>query len=183
MDPSGHFIETLFDVASIESSIYDFVKKPSWGNAGYLAWDVGATIVPGLPGSYTAKGAKVIKKGAKLLKGKKKVKIASKSKSKLKSFKIHKGSSKTKHGKKRANQRGFSHDKIVDIKKNYSQKVYQPGGRTVYAKKSGNYYDVVITNDDGKVITTVGGNTKSLKNWKDVTKMLNNNGGYSSLPD
>ncbi|WP_010076255.1 hypothetical protein [Clostridium cellulovorans] len=46
-----------------------------------------------------------------------------------------------------------------------------------------NYYDVVITNKDDEVVTTVGGNTKLLKNWKDATKMLNNNGGYSSLPD
>ena len=99
MDPSGHIIDTLFDIASFGSSVYDFVKNPSWGNAGYIAWDVGAAVVPGVPGSYTAKGAKVIKKGAKLLKGKKKVKAVSKSKSKLKSFKIHKGSSKTNFGK------------------------------------------------------------------------------------
>ncbi|BCJ92674.1 hypothetical protein acsn021_02430 [Anaerocolumna cellulosilytica] len=65
---------------------------------------------------------------------------------------------------------------------NYSHKVYQSGGKTVYAKKNGNYYDVVITNKNGQVITAVGGNTKSLRNWSDVTKMLNNHGGYSSLP-
>ena len=40
----------------------------------------------------------------------------------------------------------------------------------------------IITNADGDIVTTVGGNTKSLKTWKDVTKMLNNNGGYSTLP-
>lgn len=91
-------------------------------------------------------------------------------------------SDKTEHGEQRSQERGFSGEKINDIQENYSHKVYQPDGRTVFAKKSGNYYDVVITNSDGKVITTVGGNTKSLRNWKDVTKMLNNNGGYSSLP-
>lgn len=89
---------------------------------------------------------------------------------------------KTKHGKHRSQNRGFSDEMIEDIQQNYSQKVYQSGGRTVYAKKNGNYYDVVIVNKDGQVITTVGGNTKSLRNWSDVTKMLNNNGGYSSLP-
>ncbi|MGE6577829.1 hypothetical protein ACQKFM_23285 [Paenibacillus xylanexedens] len=56
---------------------------------------------------------------------------------------------------------------------NPSQKVYQSGGRTVYAKKNGNYYDVVITNSSGKVITTVGGNTRYFNNWKHITKMLN----------
>lgn len=40
----------------------------------------------------------------------------------------------------------------------------------------------IITNADGEIVTAVGGNTKSLKTWKDVTKMLNNNGGYSTLP-
>ncbi|MMZ59787.1 hypothetical protein D1872_218410 [compost metagenome] len=93
-----------------------------------------------------------------------------------------KGAGKTIHGEIRANQRGFSNDKINDIKNNYSHKVYQSGGRTVYAKKNGNYYDVVVINRNGEVITTVGGNTKSLKTWKDVTKMLNNQGGFSSLP-
>ncbi len=44
-------------------------------------------------------------------------------------------------------------------------------------------YDVIITNSKGEIITAVGGNTKSLKTWKDVViRMLNNNGGYSSLP-
>lgn len=49
-------------------------------------------------------------------------------------------------------------------------------------KKTGGYYDVVIYNNEGKIITTVGGNTKSLKTWSDVVRMLNNNGGFSSLP-
>ena len=88
----------------------------------------------------------------------------------------------TKHGEKRKNERGFTKEKIEDITKNYSQKVYQPGGRTVYAKKTGGYYDVVIYNNEGKIITTVGGNTKSLKTWSDVVRILNNNGGFSSLP-
>lgn len=37
-------------------------------------------------------------------------------------------------------------------------------------------------NEDGEIITAVGGNTKSLKTWKDVARMLENNGGYSTLP-
>ncbi|MEE1039005.1 MAG: polymorphic toxin-type HINT domain-containing protein [Eubacterium sp.] len=88
----------------------------------------------------------------------------------------------TKHGNQRIKERGFSQKQIDDIIKNYSQKVYQSGGRTVYAKKNNGYYDVVITNNNGQIITIVGGKTKSLKTWKAVTKMLNNNGGYSSLP-
>lgn len=96
--------------------------------------------------------------------------------------KVPEGTHNTKHGNLRIEERGFSEDKIKDIMNNFSQKVYQEGGRTVYAKKNGNYYDVIITNANGDIVTAVGGNTKSLKTWKDVIKMLNNNGGYSSLP-
>src|SRR5699024_7863042 len=99
-----------------------------------------------------------------------------------KARKASKGGDKTNHGNYRANQRGFNNDKIDDIVNNYSQKVYQSGGRTVYAKKSGKYYDVIIKNKNNEIITTVGGDSKSLKTWKDVTKMLSNNGGYTSLP-
>ena len=86
------------------------------------------------------------------------------------------------HGAQNANARGFTSGKIDGIISSYSQKVYQSGGKTVYAKKSGNYYDVVIVNNKKEIVTVVGGNTNSLKTWNDVTKMLNNNGGYSSLP-
>ena len=85
----------------------------------------------------------------------------------------------TAHGSSRAESRGFTDKKIEDIQANPTQKVYQSEGRTVYAKKTGNHYDVVITNSKGEVITCVGGNTNSLPNWNAVEKMLNNNGGYS----
>ena len=88
----------------------------------------------------------------------------------------------TKHGEKRLAERGFSEEKKEDIKNNYSRKVYQEGGKVVYAKKNGNYYDVIIENADGETITAVGGNTRSLRTWRDVERMLNNNGGYSTLP-
>ena len=88
---------------------------------------------------------------------------------------------KTRHGQEKAEQRGFTDEKIKDIVDNYSHKVYQPGGRTVYAKKNGNYYDVVITNKNGDIISTIGGKTKSLKNWKAVTKMLDNQGGIQFI--
>ena len=94
----------------------------------------------------------------------------------------HNSCKETKHGDYRIETRKFSESKIADIKSNYSHKVYQSGGRTVFAKKTGNFYDVIILNEKGTVITAVGGSDRSLRTWKDVTKMLNNNGGYSSLP-
>jgi len=65
IDSSGNIpVETIADIFSIAWSLNDFVKNPSWSNFGYLAWDVAATIVPYVPGSYTAKG---LKAGAKIL--------------------------------------------------------------------------------------------------------------------
>lgn len=43
----------------------------------------------------------------------------------------------TNHGNQRLKERGFTQEKADDIVNNYSQKVYQDGGRTVYAKKTG----------------------------------------------
>ncbi|MGL5084582.1 MAG: hypothetical protein ACRC68_02485, partial [Clostridium sp.] len=48
---------TLLDVVSLGMSTYDFVKEPSLLNFGMLAWDV-VSLVPGIPGSYVAKGFK-----------------------------------------------------------------------------------------------------------------------------
>jgi hypothetical protein len=96
--------------------------------------------------------------------------------------KTPKGRSFTEHAAVNANKRGFTPERIDDIIDNWSQKVYQSEGKTVYAKKNGNWYDVVITNKNGDIVTVVGGNTNSLANWSDVTQMLKNNGGYFSLP-
>lgn len=68
VDADGQAVETIADIASIGWSTYDLIKNPSWANVGYLAWDVGATVVPFVPGSYTSKGAKIAAKGAKVAK-------------------------------------------------------------------------------------------------------------------
>jgi RHS repeat-associated protein len=57
-------LETVLDAASICSSAYDLWNQPSWGNFGFLAWDVAATCVPYAPGSYVAKACKA-KRGPK----------------------------------------------------------------------------------------------------------------------
>ena len=56
VDPSGHAIDMVLDVLSIGWSAHDFARDPSWINAGYLAWDIGAACLPFVPGSYTVKG-------------------------------------------------------------------------------------------------------------------------------
>ncbi len=64
-DDTGYIpVETVVDVASIGFSAYDLITKPSWINAGFLLWDVAATCLPYVPGSYVAKG---IKTGTKLV--------------------------------------------------------------------------------------------------------------------
>jgi RHS repeat-associated protein len=63
-DSNGYFWETFFDVASLGQSAYNLASKPSWANAGYLAWDVAATAIPFVPGSYTAKTLKAARSKA-----------------------------------------------------------------------------------------------------------------------
>lgn len=56
-DPSGHAWETVFDIGFAIWSLVDFIKDPTWENAGWLALDVLALAVPFLPS-----GSKVITK-------------------------------------------------------------------------------------------------------------------------
>ena len=59
-DPNGRVVETVLDFASIGWSLFDLCTKPSWANLGFFLWDIGATLVPFVPGSYMAKGGKII---------------------------------------------------------------------------------------------------------------------------
>lgn len=63
-DASGNVVETVIDIASIAVSTVDMIKKPSWINLGFLAWDVASVFIPFVPGSYTAKGGKRLLKVA-----------------------------------------------------------------------------------------------------------------------
>lgn len=68
IDPTGHWVETALDVISIGWSAASFVKAPSWTTLGALLWDVGASFIPFVPGSYTVKAYKVTKKGKQVSK-------------------------------------------------------------------------------------------------------------------
>jgi len=65
LDTDGRGVDTLVDAGSICVSAYDLVNEPSWGNAGYLAWDVAATAVPFVPGSWVVKARKLAKLAGK----------------------------------------------------------------------------------------------------------------------
>lgn len=67
-DLSGKFLETLLDVAGIGYDSYELVKHPSWGNAGMLAWSVGAAFVPFVPGSYVGRAGAAAVKGTQAAK-------------------------------------------------------------------------------------------------------------------
>ena len=58
IDPSGHVFEIIPDVVSVGYSTYQLIKNPSWINAGYLLWDLGASALPFIPGSYASKVGK-----------------------------------------------------------------------------------------------------------------------------
>ena len=49
VDPSGHFLDWILDIISIAWSAYDFIKTPSWENAGWLALDIVLGILPFIP--------------------------------------------------------------------------------------------------------------------------------------
>jgi RHS repeat-associated protein len=56
VDPDGQVpVETVIDVLSLAHSFYKLYKEPSWENAGYFIWDAAATLLPYVPGSWSAK--------------------------------------------------------------------------------------------------------------------------------
>ncbi|MDD2377026.1 MAG: hypothetical protein PHO88_06135 [Clostridia bacterium] len=61
-DPSGHFFETIFDIIGVIMDIGSLVKNPSLANVGMLAFDIGTTFIPGVPGTYAFKAAKLLSK-------------------------------------------------------------------------------------------------------------------------
>ncbi len=62
-DPSGHWVETLWDIANIVWDIHEVRRNPrSLANWGALALDVGAAVVPLVPG-----GVGMLVRGGKAL--------------------------------------------------------------------------------------------------------------------
>lgn len=61
LDPSGFFLETVFDILSVGWSAYEFIMDPSWGNFGWLALDVVCAFIPFVPGI-----SKALKAGSKI---------------------------------------------------------------------------------------------------------------------
>ncbi len=58
-DSTGYAIDVVFDIASAAYSLFQLVSAPSWLNFIYFAWDLVSALVPFVPGSYVAKGAKI----------------------------------------------------------------------------------------------------------------------------
>ena len=61
-DPSGNAWETVFDVVSLVESTSSLLADPSIQNAVFFTWDVASVVLPFVPGSYLAKGAKLLSK-------------------------------------------------------------------------------------------------------------------------
>lgn len=62
IDPTGHAVETYLDFVFLGISYAEFVAAPSATTFAYVVWDGVATIMPFVPGSYIAKGAKILAK-------------------------------------------------------------------------------------------------------------------------
>lgn len=48
-DPTGYFWDYILDAVFIGIGIYDFIKNPSWGKAGWLLLDIVLAVVPFIP--------------------------------------------------------------------------------------------------------------------------------------
>jgi len=49
-DPSGHWVETAFDVAMILVDVSDIAENGlTWGNGAALAVDIASAAIPGIP--------------------------------------------------------------------------------------------------------------------------------------
>ena len=71
-DSTGHFLDWIFDAASIVFDIGQLIADPSWVNGGYLAADVILGIVPFVPAGV-GPAAKVVKGVSNVLEGASKV--------------------------------------------------------------------------------------------------------------
>ena len=60
IDPNGHAVETIADIGSTLFSIGNMVANPSWGNLGFLLWDMASVFIPAVPGSYAARAIDVV---------------------------------------------------------------------------------------------------------------------------
>ncbi|QDH21604.1 polymorphic toxin-type HINT domain-containing protein [Saccharibacillus brassicae] len=49
VDPSGHFLDTIYDLLSTGYDLYKLAKDPTWENAAYVAADVLAIAIPVAP--------------------------------------------------------------------------------------------------------------------------------------
>ena len=48
-DPSGHFVDLIFDTICVLYSIVDLIESPSWSKVGLLALDIFLTVAPVIP--------------------------------------------------------------------------------------------------------------------------------------
>ncbi|MDO3413390.1 polymorphic toxin-type HINT domain-containing protein, partial [Saccharibacillus sp. CPCC 101409] len=54
VDPSGKFLDTIYDLLSTGYDIYQLAKDPTWENAAYVAADVLAVAIPAVPSPSAA---------------------------------------------------------------------------------------------------------------------------------
>ncbi|MCL7455371.1 MAG: RHS repeat-associated core domain-containing protein, partial [Anaerolineae bacterium] len=68
-DPSGHWVETAWDIANIAWDIYEVKKDPSLLNIGCLVVDVAAAALPFVPAGMglIARGGKAAKVGVEVV--------------------------------------------------------------------------------------------------------------------
>ncbi|MDD3303773.1 MAG: hypothetical protein PHP54_02535 [Clostridia bacterium] len=53
-------IETVADLGSTVFSIGNMLANPSWGNLGFMLWDIASVFIPAVPGSYVARAVNAV---------------------------------------------------------------------------------------------------------------------------
>jgi RHS repeat-associated protein len=61
-DPQGLIFETILDIGGFIYDAAEFVRSPSWGSGLRALWSLGSIFIPGVPGSWIARGIAWIKK-------------------------------------------------------------------------------------------------------------------------
>lgn len=99
-----------------------------------------------------------------------------------------KGKEISKHVAEQANKRKYSPEDVDNIIDNWTDKGYQPGGKTVFVKKQSYGRDIVVIDKNGKsIVSVIRGNGKkgvpnTLQSMDDVKKMMKNQGGFYTMP-
>lgn len=167
-DPTGHFLDTIFDVISIIDSAHEFIKKPSLTNGLALAADVGCAVLP-----FVSGGGKLVRGASKLVDKYSDFKKAKKAKKAVKAAKAVDKYNDAKKSKKAINIL----DDIVSTSQKTSRKLNK-ADKIQDTFNNLNKIDSLNAVDKLKAVDRLKDVEKTLDNTKSLSKLDN----FKNLP-